>query len=150
MRTINQKGLELIKSFEGLRLEVYFCQAQKLTVGYGHRTTMPLGTKISQEHAEMWLLKDLQEAQQVVEKQTKVKLNDNEFSALVSLTYNIGITAFKKSTLLKLLNKGYYEQVPSQIMRWDKINGEESGGLHRRRKAEVALWREPVREMKDA
>lgn len=140
MRMINQAGIELIKSFEGLRLKAYQCSANKWTIGYGHTKGVYKGQEITLEQAEAFLLDDLQDAQRAVCSLVKVPLNDNEYAALVSFVFNVGSGNFERSTLLKMLNRGWYEQVPAQLTRWNKVNGSENGGLSRRRAAEGKLW----------
>jgi len=145
MRNINEEGLNLIKEFEGLKLVVYRCSANKKTVGYGHLTSKDVGQEITLEQAEAFLLDDVQDAQRAVSGLVQVPLNDNEYSALVCFVFNVGQRHFQESTLLKLLNKGFYETVPAQLMRWNKVNGEPMGGLSRRRAAEAKLWTKPVK-----
>lgn len=161
MRTINEAGLNLLKSFEELRLVAYddlrpnysLKEGDKilgtLTIGYGHTgPDVKIGQTITEEEAEDLLEADLRWACKAVEDNVKVPLNDNEFAALVSFTYNVGAAAFRSSTLLRLLNQGDYGAVPSQLVRWDKstINGQkvQLKGLARRRAAEVELWAKPV------
>lgn len=69
-----------------------------------------------------------------------VPVNDNQFSALVCFAFNVGLYAFSRSSLLHLLNRGWYAQVPAQLMRWTKAGGKEWDGLVRRRRDECALW----------
>ena len=96
------------------------------------------------EHHRRVLLRLVERA---VQRLVTVSLNDNQFSALVSFTYNVGISNFERSTLLTLLNRGWYEQVPAQLMRWDRAaNGEALGGLARRRAAEARLWNASIAE----
>lgn len=140
MRMINQAGLDLIKEFEGLRLVVYKCPAGKTTVGYGHLTDMAVGQTISLAQANAYLLDDIQDAQKAVSDLVKVTLTENEYAALVSFVFNLGRGAFERSTMLKLLNRGMYDTVPPQLMRWTKVNGEDVAGLKRRRAAEARLW----------
>lgn len=140
MRMVNQAGIELIKSFESLMLKAYVCPAGKLTIGWGHTKGVYRGQEITLDQAEAFLLDDLQDAQSAVCGLVNVPLTDNEYAALVSLAFNIGVGQFKSSTLLKLLNKNMHDAVPAQLMRWNKVNGQELGGLSRRRKAEVKLW----------
>ena len=141
MRQVPQKAIELIRKFEGCKLKAYKCAAGKWTIGYGHTgKDVYEFLDITQDQAEIMLLQDAQEACDAVLRLVKVPLTDNELSALISLCFNIGMTNFKKSTLLRILNLGWYEQVPAQIMRWNKVNGEVLGGLSRRRAAESALW----------
>lgn len=144
MRKVNQDGLNLIKEFEGLRLNAYQCSAKVWTIGYGHTKDVYRGQEITLEQAEVSLLDDLQDAQNAVSRLVMVPLNDNEYSALVSFVFNVGSGNFEGSTLLKLLNKRMYDMVPPQLMRWNKVNGQESGGLSRRRSAEGKLWNKPI------
>jgi len=139
MRDLTQ-AVNIIKEFEGLRLKAYRCPAGKWTLGYGTTFGVEEGNVITKEQAEEMLSEDVASFAKRIENLIKVKTTDNQFCSLVSLCYNIGIGNFKNSTLLKYLNNGWFEQIPSQFMRWNKIKGEEVGGLTRRRKAEVALW----------
>lgn len=92
---------------------------------------------------------DLNAYERAVSRLVKVPLNDNEFAALVSFVFNVGVGNFEKSDLLRLLNRGWYEQVPVQLNRWNKCNGHVLGGLARRRAAEGALWRKREDEKGD-
>lgn len=141
MRHINHAGLALLKSFESLQLKAYLCPAEKWTIGYG--STGPhvkAGMVITEQEAERLLSVDLSRFEQAVEQTITVPLTDNQFSALVVWAFNIGVNAFKGSTLVKMLNAGDYEAVPTQLMRWNKANGKELPGLTRRRKAEADLF----------
>jgi GH24 family phage-related lysozyme (muramidase) len=97
--------------------------------------------KITALEADALLQDDLRLVERAVQRIVTVPLNDNQFAALVSFTFNVGIGNLERSTLLTLLNRGWYEQVPAQLMRWDRAaNGEALGGLARRRAAEARLW----------
>ncbi len=139
-RRANAAGIALIKDFEGLRLKSYRCQAGLWTVGYGHTRTARPDMKITPQEAEELLDDDLRMVERAVSKLVTVKLNDNQFSALVCFAFNVGAGNFERSTLLKLLNRGWYEQVPAQLSRWNRVAGEAMGGLSRRRRAEAKLW----------
>ncbi|MDD3371114.1 MAG: lysozyme [Alphaproteobacteria bacterium] len=139
-RHINEAGIALIKEFEGLRLTPYLCPSKIWTIGYGHTRTVCAGMSVTPEQAEMLLAEDLDLFERGVSRVVKVPLNDNQFSALVCFSFNVGMANLEFSTLLKLLNRGWYEQVPAQLMRWDHANGEVMGGLARRRAAEARLW----------
>lgn len=144
-RKINQEGLDHIKRWEGLRLNAYQDSAKIWTIGYGHTSAagdpyVKQGMVITDLEATNMLLNDLRQFEQAVEQSVKVKLSDNQFAALVSLTYNIGIAAFKKSTLLKKLNMGDYEAVPAELMKWVNAGGKRLQGLVNRRSAEGGLW----------
>lgn len=139
-RRIHKDGIAVIKEFEGLRLRPYQCPGSLWTIGYGHTRTVFPQMQITQEEAEALLQEDLQVAERAVSKLVKVPLNDCQFAALVCFTFNVGIGNFENSTLLKLLNRGWYEQVPAQLTRWNKVAGQVYGGLSRRRAAEARLW----------
>lgn len=139
-RDINQAGRDLVKEFEGLRLNAYLCPAKIWTVGFGHTRTARPGMSVTAEQAEWLLDDDLKRAGREIERFVAVPLSDNQFAALGCFVFNIGAMHFAQSTLLRLLNRGWYEQVPAQLMRWNRANGEALGGLSRRRAAEARLW----------
>jgi len=138
---ISDEGLELIKHFEGCELEAYKCPAGVWTIGYGHTKGVEEGDKWSQDKADFMLQRELEEEyEQYVKDYVHVPLNQQQFDSLVSWTYNLGPVNLKKSTLLKKLNNSEYEEVPNQIKRWNKANGEVLAGLVRRREAEALLF----------
>ena len=137
---ISQEGLSLIKKFEGCELEAYKCAANVWTIGYGSTDGVKEGMEISQERAEMLLLEDVEVFEESVNKLVEVPLEQNQFDALVSWTFNLGSTNLKNSTLLKVLNDKEYEGVPAQIKRWNKAGGKVLQGLIRRREAEALLF----------
>jgi len=137
---ISQEGLSLIKKFEGCKLEAYKCAANVWTIGYGSTKGVKEGMEISQERAEMLLLEDVEMFENSVNKLVEVSLEQNQFDALVSWTFNLGSTNLKNSTLLKVLNDKDYEGVPAQIKRWNKAGGQVKQGLIRRREAEALLF----------
>ena len=139
-RTINQKGLDLIKSFEGLRLSSYDDGVGVWTIGYGHTTKIRPGMTISKQQAELYLKKDIRRFEAAVLRLVKVQLTDNQFSALVAFTFNIGDGAFAHSTLLQLLNQAQYDLAANQFLRWNKAGGKVLEGLTRRREAEKQLF----------
>ena len=141
---ISKQGIELIKQFEGCRLTAYKCPAGVLTIGYGHTgKDVHYQDVITKEQAEKLLKKDLMFFEMFVSRCVKVPLNQNQFDALVSFAYNIGITAFKNSTLLKLLNQFEYDKAADQFKRWKYANGKILLGLARRRQAEEDLFKYP-------
>ena len=145
---LSSKGLDLIKEFEGLELKAYRCPANILTIGYGHTgSDVKEDLTITEEQANRYLMSDTESAQQCVSSFVVTKLNQNEYDALVSFTFNVGPTAFVNSTLLKLLNEGVTKVVVSaEFLRWVKAGGEEaSPGLVRRREAERKLFLEKVK-----
>jgi lysozyme len=98
---------------------------------------------ITEIEAEALLREDLRVAEKAVLRHVDVPLSDNQFAALVCFIFNVGAGNFEKSSLLRLLNRGWYEQVPAQMARWNKARGEVLGGLARRRAAEARLWNTP-------
>lgn len=138
---ISEKGLELIKEFEGLKLKAYLCPANVWTIGYGHtgKDVKP-DTVWTKEDADNSLKNDVSWAEECVSDAVETELNENQFSACVSLCFNIGCHAFKKSTLVMLLNEGRIEAASQQFARWDKAGGKSLPGLARRRKAEAELF----------
>ena len=144
-RQISKHGLEKLKQWEGLRTKAYQDSKGEWTIGYGHTANAgglkPVkGMVITKEDAESLLLKDLTQFEAAVENNVKVKLNDNEFAALVSFAFNVGIGAFKSSTLLKKLNNGNFDAVPSELMKWIYTGKTKNQGLVNRRRAEGYLW----------
>lgn len=139
-KKINQAGLDLIKQFEGLRLEAYVCPAGVLTIGYGTTSGVKKGDRITAEQAEALLRKDVEKFEKAVNAAVTVPLNGNQFSALVSFTYNLGAGALQKSTLLKLLNQGNYDAAAQEFLKWNKAGGKVLTGLVRRREAERTLF----------
>ena len=141
---INEKGLNLIKSFEGLKLEAYLCPAGVWTIGYGHTKGVKKGMKITKEKADELLMEDLQEFQNGVEKlisKSPIKLTDNQFSALVSFAFNLGLTNLKNSTLLKKVSQNPNDEtIRNEFMRWIYAGGKPLEGLKRRRKHEADLY----------
>ena len=137
---ISQEGLSLIKKFEGCELEAYKCAAGVWTIGYGSTNNVNEGMEISQERADMLLLEDVEVFEESVNKLVEAPLEQNQFDALVSWTFNLGSTNLKNSTLLKVLNDKDYDGVPAQIKRWNKAGGKVLQGLIRRREAEALLF----------
>lgn len=157
MRTITENGVAILKTLEQERLLAYddarpnhiLQPGEKvkgtLTIGVGHTgSDVYIGQEISKEESFELLMKDLAPCEEAVYNSVKVPLTDNQFDALVIFTLNVGVKAFKGSTLLKVLNQGKYEEVPAQIKRWNKttVDGKVivSEGLNNRRSAEVDLW----------
>lgn len=137
---LTDKGIELIKNSESCRLEAYLCPAQIPTIAYGKTKGVKLGMKISQSQAEEFLRQDLAEFEEGVKKLVKVPLTDNQFSALVSFSYNLGLGALSKSTLLKKLNAKDYAGAATEFKRWVRGGGKVLPGLVKRRAAEKALF----------
>lgn len=144
---IDQKGVELICKFEGLRLHPYKCSAGIPTIGYGStyyedgsRVTME-DTHISKERAIELFQNVINHYEIHVDSFTRDDINQNMFNALVSFTFNVGIYALKNSTLLKKINKNPLEKsIKNEFMKWNKSNGKINPGLTRRREIEAKLY----------
>jgi lysozyme len=139
-RTINAAGVKLIKSFERLYLDAYLDPVDIPTIGYGHTETAYMGMRISEAEAEKLLYYDVERFEAAVEDAVEVEINDNQFSALVSFSFNLGAGSLFKSTLLKLLNQGKIEKAAEEFPRWNKAGNQPLLGLTRRRLAERALF----------
>jgi lysozyme len=138
---ISDEGFCLIKKFEGCELNAYKCAAGVWTIGYGHTKDVQEGDKWSKEKAEFMLWDELEEEyEKYINDLVDVPLSQFQFDALVSWVYNLGPANLKNSTMLKKLNAGEYEEVPSQMKKWNKANGKVLEGLIRRRAAESLLF----------
>lgn len=141
---MNQKGLELLKSFERCELEAYQDVRGVWTIGWGCTTNVTPGLVITQENADLRLVMGLKETETRVANLVKVPLNENQRAALECLVYNIGSGNFSNSTLLKYLNSGCYQEAADEFLVWDKSGGKAFDGLLRRRNAERDLFLSPV------
>ena len=137
---ISKEGICLIKKFEGCKLEAYYDAVNVLTIAYGRTKNVQASDTCTQEQADAWLEEELHEYGGYVNDAVTVDLEQNQFDALVSWTYNLGPSNLNRSTMLKVLNKGHYEEVPAQICRWNKAGGKVLEGLTRRRNAESLLF----------
>lgn len=142
----SQAGIDLIHSFEQLRLKAYPDPGSKdgkpYTVGWGSTgSDIGPGTVWTKEKADQRFASDLRKFEQAVSLLVKVPLAQYQFDALVSFTYNLGIGSLKSSTLLKMLNEGDYSNAGLQLLRWTKNDGVEMAGLVRRRKAELKMFK---------
>lgn len=140
---LSKTGLDMIKSFEGLSLTAYKAldTEKYYTIGYGHYgSDVKKGMRITSARAEELLKQDVKSFVSGVEKALKVKVNQNQFDALVSLAYNIGVGAFTSSTLLKKLNGGDVKGASEQFLVWNKSGGRTIDGLKTRRAKEKALF----------
>jgi lysozyme len=149
-RKINAKGLAIIKHFEGLELTAYRCPAGKLTIGYGSTGShVKEGMVITEPEAEVLLKRDVARFETGVEALIGPALTtSDQFSALVSFSFNLGLQALLKSTLLKRHKQGDIAAAANQFLAWNKarVNGHlvPLKGLTRRREAERALYRGDV------
>jgi len=143
---IGNKGLRLIKEFEGCKLTAYICPAGVWTIGigstrYSDGSAVKRGQTLANEEAALLLLSKTLASYEHAVNAIKVDLTQNEFDALVSLTYNIGAGNLASSTLVKMLKAGDPKsEIAQQFLRWDKANGKPLAGLTRRRNAEAELF----------
>lgn len=147
MKEISANGIDLIKSFEGFSASTYLCPANVATIGYGSTvyadgTHVTLKDKpISEEEARYLLCKQVNDYYgQAVNRYVQVEINQNQFDALCSFAYNLGVGSLKSSTLLRKLNLGEYASASNQFLRWNRAGGKVLKGLVRRRKAEKDLF----------
>jgi GH24 family phage-related lysozyme (muramidase) len=158
--TISARGVDFIKSFEGFRGTLYNDPAGHCTIGYGHlvhtgncngaASEAPFTAGITEAEATALMHEKLREFELAVNQAVTVEMEPHQFDALVSFSYNIGIgrvasgstpgTGFLGSTLLRRLNAGEYDAVPSELARWNKAGGQVLPGLTRRRAAEGRMF----------
>ena len=143
---INERGIEIVKSFEGISLKPYLCPANVWTVGYGAtvgsdgRPIDPDMESISETEAETLLIRDLESSEGWVRRLIKTALTENQYSALTSFTFNVGCGALQRSTLRMKLNRGEYQGAADEFPKWKFANKRILAGLVRRRAAERALF----------
>lgn len=142
---VSNKGLELIREFEGFSANAYLCPAKIPTIGYGNTTwedgrPVRIGEQISKSRAEDLLKNTVEKFAIVVDAKVTTKINQNQFDALVSLAYNIGLGNFSSSTLLNQLNRNNFIGASHEFLRWDKSGGKPLLGLTRRRQREQTLF----------
>jgi lysozyme len=142
---VTEEGLALIRQSEGLRLASYRDAVGVWTIGYGHTSAAgePLvspGQKITKEEADAILRRDVEKFSVGVRTMLKRRLADQQFSALVSFAYNVGLGAFRKSSVLQAVNAGDDAGVPQRLSLWVKAGGRTLPGLVKRRAAEASLY----------
>jgi lysozyme len=142
---ISERGRELIRAYERLRLTGYLCPAGIPTIGWGHTgPDVEVGQRITLEHAEELFALDVAIAERTVRRLVQVPINENQLAALASFVFNVGTTAFASSTLLRRLNAQDYAGAAAQFERWNMgtVGGKKVvlRGLTRRRAEERALF----------
>jgi lysozyme len=143
-RRIGLAGLDIIKDSEALRLEAYLPTPKDVpTIGWGHTHGVKLGDFCTRPQAEEWLREDCAGAEHAVEAHVFTPINQNQFDALVSLTFNIGVGNFIASTLLHLINERKYHEAADEFPRWCRQKGKILAGLVTRRARERALFLTP-------
>ena len=137
---ISRTGIELIKAHEGLRLAAYICPSGVPTIGYGHTYNVKMGDRITEEQAEKFLIDDLAVAEREVNRYG-LNLTQNQFDALVSFVFNVGVGNFRSSTLLKRLKANPNDpDIANQFKKWVYGGGKVLPGLVRRREEEAKLY----------
>ena len=140
-REVTKEGLDFIQDVEGCKLFAYLDTGGVYTIGVGHTgPEVVKGLTCSMEQALQWLKEDSEEAQEGIRKWIKVLLTQNQFNALVSFVFNVGVNAFSKSTMLKLINKGDFDGASNEFPKWNKDNGKEILGLSKRRILEQSVF----------
>jgi lysozyme len=152
---MSEHGLGLLQKWEGFELKVYKDSAGLPTIGVGHLLTrseltsgkivingvpVQYSAGLTNQQALDLLGQDVKPAERAVNTGVKVALNQNQFDALVSFTFNVGGAAFTSSTLLKVLNQQQNDEVPKQFLRWVRSGGQVVQGLLNRRQNEISLW----------
>ena len=142
---LGSQGIKLIQSFEKCSLSAYLPTPNDVpTIGFGHTRDVSMGDTCTQEEADQWFLEDIQWVEDCVNKAVTASINQNEFDALCSLCFNIGCSAFGKSTLVKELNLANYEGAAERFQDWNKQNHQVLAGLTKRREAEKELFNSEV------
>lgn len=136
----NPEAISLIKEFEGLKLKPYADLGGKMTIGWGHLIKPgERFSSITTAQAEAIFQQDILDAETVVTRKVRVKLTNNQFSALVALAFNIP-KAFGNTTLVEVLNAMRFDDAPEQMLRWHRMGKKPVKGLIRRRAAEAMLF----------
>lgn len=136
--TTSENGLNLIKSFEGLRLTAYRCPAGRWTIGYGHTKGVKKGMYISEEVATHFLIEDIQRVEPVINSYDGIyHWTQNEFDALASFAFNCGTTKLRRLLKYGIRTKS---QIANAFLLYTKANGKVLRGLVRRRNAERKLF----------
>lgn len=137
----NAEGIDLIKRFEGFRSEAYLCPALVWTIGYGHTGGVSSGMKITRDEAEALLRHDLIRFEDGVRKLLgSHPATEDQFSAMVSFAYNVGLGAAKSSSVLARHKEGQYQLAADAFLLWNKASGKVLDGLTARRRKERALY----------
>ncbi len=144
---LDDSGYKLIQGFEGLSLVPYLCSAKVATIGWG-ATFYPSGIKVTMQDKPIslatasWMFRTIADRFAVdVDKLIKANINQNQFNAIASLAYNIGIAGLAKSTLLKKVNINPNDPtIANEFAKWNKVSGKVVNGLTKRRAVEAKLY----------
>jgi len=138
--TTGKQGLQLIKDFEGLRLDAYKCPAGVPTIGYGHTKGVKMGMVIDQAMADDFLVEDIAPIERFLNCMG-INFRQEQFDALASWIFNLGLGNFSHSTMFKYINENRPdEQITDQIVKWVNAGGKPLVGLRKRRIAEANMW----------
>ena len=140
---INDAGLQIIEESEGLRLEAYSARG-RWYIGYGHSRTAQAGMTITEAEAERLLREDVRASENAIKSMVKVPMNENQFSAMVSLAYNLGSGGFSRSTVLERINKGDYAGAADAFLNHNRAGGVPNEHLTQRREKERTLFLTPA------
>lgn len=152
-RSIPNMAIEFIKKFEGVRLKAYKDSGGIWTIGYGHTSHVKFEDVITQEQADAFLRQDIFQASRAVIRLTDMYLNDYQYTALLSLVFNIGIGAYQRSTLRQVINRKELAKIPGEFKKWSKDHmGHTLKSLLSRRKAESRLFMKdiPIAQLNDS
>jgi lysozyme len=147
---VNDATIALIKKFEGFRAEAYLCPADVWTIGYGITASAGIGVnprpgmRVTEAEADLHLREAVAKFAAKIRPMIVRPINENQFGAFVSLAYNIGPSAFRRSSALRLFNEGNTQGAADAILMWNKAGGKVLRGLERRREAERALFLRPA------
>ena len=140
-RFTTRTGIELIKKFEGFMATKYLCAGNHWTIGYGHKLSAnETYDNISKTMADEILQKDLFIAERAVIQYINIPLENNQFDALVSFTFNVGLGALQRSTLRQKVNYQLYEEAALEFLKWIYVGTKQINGLILRRTAESRLF----------
>ena len=133
---------DFVKQWEGRKLKAYRCSAGVWTIGFGHTEDVEEGDTITSSEAELLLIEDLRERANALAPFVNAPVTEGQYIALVSLAFNIGVGALKKSSLLRYINLGRMDEAADEFLRWVYAGGKVSEGLKNRREAERELFEE--------
>lgn len=137
----SDNGIDFLKEVESVKLKAYLDTGGVWTNGVGHTgPDVHEGQVVDEAQVDAWLKEDVLEAEDAVNRGVKVSLSQNQFDALVSFTFNVGVSAFLNSTLLRKLNASDYEGAKNELSRWVRDNGKIVKGLVNRRLKEQKLY----------
>ena len=152
---LSERGRKMIAEFEGCSRKPYKCPAGAMTIGIGHALTkdeldsgmlaidgasVPWRNGITMDQVQALFDQDVEPFERLINTTTHRPINQNQFDALVSFSFNIGAYAYRHSTALRKLNSYNRSEVPAEMRRWDKANGKKIKGLTERRKHESELF----------